>query len=132
MPEEVARVNEGLQVMTVRRPIKPEELGYTLSHDHLIIDAFKLFGEASGSYAWILDDEDLAIQEVLRYHAAGGRAIADPTNVGIGRKPRALRRISEASGVHVIMGAGWYRERAYPGYIFEEMPDVLAERLVND
>jgi predicted metal-dependent phosphotriesterase family hydrolase len=124
--------SDGLQVMTVRGPVRPEELGVTLSHDHLILDAFKLFGEASGSYAWILDDEDLAIQEVRRFRAAGGGTIADPTNVGIGRNPRALRRISEESDVHVIMGAGWYRERAYPQYIYEEMPDTLADRLVND
>jgi predicted metal-dependent phosphotriesterase family hydrolase len=120
------------QVMTVKGLVRPDELGLTLSHDHLILDAFKLFGEASGSYAWILDDEDIAVQEVNRFRAAGGGAIADPTNVGIGRNPTALRRISEETGVHIIMGAGWYRERAYPTYIYEEMPDTLADRLVND
>jgi predicted metal-dependent phosphotriesterase family hydrolase len=124
--------SESLQIVTVQGPISPAELGITLSHDHLIIDAFKLFGEASGSYAWILDDEDIAIDELRRYRAAGGAAIADPTNIGIGRNPAALRRISQASGVHIIMGAGWYRERAYPAYVYEEMPDTLADRLVND
>jgi len=121
-----------LQIVTVRGPIRPAELGITLSHDHLIIDAFKLFGEASGSYAWIMDDEDIAIGEVRRFRDAGGRAIADPTNIVIGRDPSALRRISDATDVHIIMGAGWYRERAYPPYIYEEMPDTLADRLVND
>jgi phosphotriesterase-related protein len=128
----VSPSTERAQVVTVRGPIDPASLGITLSHDHLIIDAFKLFGEASGSYAWIMDDEDIAIGEVNRYRAAGGSAIADPTNVGIGRNPAALRRISEATGVHIIMGAGWYRERAYPSYVYEEMPDVLADRLVRD
>ncbi len=121
-----------LQVVTVQGPVRPDELGVTLSHDHLIIDAFKLFGEASGSYAWILDDEDVAIREVQRYREAGGGAIADPTNIGIGRNPSALRRISEATGVHIIMGAGWYRERCYPAYVYEELPDRLAERLVRE
>jgi predicted metal-dependent phosphotriesterase family hydrolase len=125
-------LTEDMQVVTVRGPISPTDLGVTLSHDHLIIDAFKLFGEASGSYAWIMDDEDIAIAEVRRFRDAGGAAIADPTNVGIGRNPAALRRISETTGVHVIMGAGWYRERAYPPYIYEEMPDTLADRLVTD
>jgi phosphotriesterase-related protein len=123
---------DGQQVITVRGPIEPGELGITLSHDHLIIDAFKLFGESSGSYAWIMDDEDIAIAEVNRFRDAGGGAIADPTNIGIGRNPGALRRISEATGVHIIMGAGWYRERAYPPYVYEEMPDTLADRLVQD
>jgi phosphotriesterase-related protein len=122
----------GLQVMTVMGPVAPSDLGVTLSHDHLMLDAFKLFGEASGSYSWILDDVDMAIEEVRLFRAVGGGAIADPTNVGIGRNPRALQRISQETGVRVIMGAGWYRERAYPSYIYEEMPDMLADRLVGD
>ena len=120
------------QVVTVRGPIGPGELGVTLSHDHLILDAFKLFGEMSGSYNWILDDVDLAIREVELFRQAGGSAICEPTNEGIGRNPAALREISERTDVHVVMGSGWYRERAYPSYVHEEMPDVLAERLVRE
>lgn len=121
-----------LQVVTVRGPVAPGELGVTLSHDHLIVDAFSLFGEASGSYAWILDDVEVATREAQAFRAAGGGTICEPTNEGIGRNPVALREISEASGVHVVMGAGWYRERAYPAYVAEEMPDQLAERLVRE
>jgi phosphotriesterase-related protein len=104
----------------------------TLSHDHLILDAFPLWGDTTGNYAWILDDVDVAIGEVKRYREVGGSSIVDPTNVGIGRSPKALRRISEATGVHIVMGAGWYRERCYPRYVFEEMPDELADRLVRE
>jgi len=120
------------QVVTVLGPIDPSELGVTLSHDHLILDAFALFGETSGSYAWILDDVQVAIREVEAYRAAGGHAICDPTNEGLRRNPEALRQISQATGVHIVMGAGWYRERAYPQYVYEEMPDQLAERLVRE
>ena len=120
------------EVVTVRGPIQPAALGATLSHDHVIVDAFHLWGESTGNYGWILDDVDLAIEEVGRYRAAGGGAIAEPTNEGLGRDPIALRRISEATDVHIVMGAGWYRERCYPGYIRDEMPDQLADRLVAE
>ena len=120
------------QVVTVRGPVEPEALGVTLSHDHLILDAFKLFGEMSGSYAWILDDVDVMISEVEAYRRAGGATIVGPTNEGIGRNPAALRKISDATGVHVVMGAGWYRERAYPACVSELMPDQLAEILVRE
>jgi phosphotriesterase-related protein len=120
------------QVVTVLGPIDPATLGPTLSHDHLILDAFALFGETTGSYAWILDDVQVAIREVEAYHAAGGRAICEPTNEGLHRNPAALREISQATGVHIVMGAGWYRERAYPSYVHEELPDQLAERLVRE
>ena len=78
----------------------------TLSHDHLILDAFALWGDQTGNYSWILDDVDVAIREMKSYLAAGGRSVIDPTNEGIGRNPVALRRISEATGVHIVMGAG--------------------------
>lgn len=117
-----------LRVVTVRGPIAPADLGTTLSHDHVLIDSFALWG----GYEWILDDEAVAIAELKAYRGAGGGAIADPTNIGIGRDPAGLRRVSEASDVHILMGAGWYRERAYPDYISEEMPDALADRLVRE
>ena len=89
-----------------------------------------MWGAVTGNYGWILDDEDVATRELERYRAPGGGTICDPTNVGIGRQPAGLRRVSERSGVHIVMGAGWYRERCYAPYINEEMPDQLAERLV--
>ena len=121
-----------LQVVTVRGPIDPADIGITLSHDHVLLDAFDMWGALTGNYGWILDDEDVMAAEVARYAASGGRTIVDPTNVGIGRQPEGLRRISERTGVNIVMGAGWYRERCYPSYINEEMPDQLAQRLVTE
>jgi phosphotriesterase-related protein len=43
-----------------------------------------------------------------------------------------LRRISEGSGVRIIMGAGWYRERVYPAFIHERDTNDLADLIVTD
>jgi len=120
------------QIVTVRGPIRPTEMGAALSHDHVLIDAFRMYGDASADYGWIIDDEDVAVAELERFRAAGGGTICDPTNVGLGRDPLALRRISERSGVHIVMGSGWYRERVHPAYIATELPDRLADRLVAE
>ena len=124
------RRSAALEVVTVRGPIDPGDLGVTLGHDHVLIDAYDAFG--SVNYGWIMDDEAIAASELRRYAEAGGRSIADPTNIGLGRNPLALRRLSEETGVHIVMGAGWYRERVYPDYVREELPDQLADRLVTD
>jgi predicted metal-dependent phosphotriesterase family hydrolase len=63
------------------------------------------------SYSLILDDEEVLTAEVMKYRAAGGGTICDPTNGGIGRNLDGLARISKATGVNIVMGAGWYRER---------------------
>ena len=116
------------QIVTVRGPIAPEELGTALSHDHLLCDSWLV----TQSYEFVVDDEALAIEEAMHFRAKGGNAIVDPTNIGLGRNPEALRRISDATGLHILMGCGWYRERAYPAYVAEESPDQLAGRIVSE
>src|SRR5262245_40968960 len=91
-----------------------------------------MYGEASAEYAWIIDDPSVAIDELVRFRDAGGGAICDPTNIGLGRDPVALRAISEATGVHIVMGAGWYRERVYPADIATTSTAALAERLIAE
>ena len=118
------------QVVTVLGPIAPEAMGNTLTHDHVLIDAFGLFGDSS--YAWILDDEDVMARELERFRDAGGGTIIDPTCIGLKRKPEGMRRLARRTGLNLVMGTGWYRERCYPTYIREEMPDQLADRLVHD
>src|SRR5215813_12176059 len=104
-----------MPVATVRGPVDAKALGYTLSHEHLLCDLWALVR----SYNGILDDEALAAKEVAAYREAGGRTIIDVTSGGLGRNPRALRRISEMTGVHVVMGAAWYREEFYPAFVRE-------------
>jgi phosphotriesterase-related protein len=130
-PDESLETSTG-RIVTVRGPIEPTALGVTLSHDHVLIDAFRMYGEASADYAWIIDDEEIAVAELAAFRDAGGGAVCDPTNVGLGRDAPALRRISERSGVHIVMGSGWYRERVHPPEIDRELPTVLADRLVRD
>jgi predicted metal-dependent phosphotriesterase family hydrolase len=114
--------------MTVRGPIDPSEMGVTLAHDHLLCDSWRIVQD----YAFILDDEVVAGDELERFGVAGGGTICDPTNVGLGRDATALQRISERTGLHVVMGCGWYRERAYPAYVFEEPAALLTDRLVAE
>jgi phosphotriesterase-related protein len=120
------------QIVTVRGPLPPAELGVTMSHDHVLFDPRQAQSIAGTDYASILDDEELAISELIRYREAGGRSICDPTNIGLSRDPAALRRISIASDVHIVMGTGWYREAVYPPYVYEKSVSWLADILKRD
>jgi predicted metal-dependent phosphotriesterase family hydrolase len=117
------------QAMTVTGAVAPETLGVTLTHDHVMIDAWDF---QKPRYDVIFDDESIMLDEVALFREAGGGAICDPTNIGIGRNPDALRRISRASGVKILMGAGWYREVVYPRAIYETSTADLAEQLVSE
>ena len=122
------------QVQTVLGVIDGKELGVTVPHEHLLFDGTSVFKapEAAeerelayqpvqlGNLSWLqyhpfenldnvrLTDVQEAIDEALLFRRAGGRSIVDVTTVGIGRDAEALADIARATGLHVVMGAGFY------------------------
>jgi phosphotriesterase-related protein len=115
-------------VTTVRGPIPAEEMGVTLPHEHIFID---LMREYRGD--GLLHDPALAGHEVAAFAAAGGGAIVDVTSIGLGRQPAALRAVSEATGVHIVMGTGYYREPYLDrSAVDRRTVDELAEEIVRD
>ena len=78
----------------------PRRRDYTLSHEHLLCDLWLIIRNYDG----ILDDETLAAGELKVYLEAGGSTLVDATSGGLGRNPLALKRISEETGAHSIMG----------------------------
>lgn len=146
------------RIQTVRGLIDPADLGPTLMHEHLLFDLRPLHrrlpSDLDGSFAnatstptlrarvqwdWFanldelyLDDEALAIDEVHRFASAGGSAIVDCTTVGLARDPAALRRISEATGVHVTMGAGYYQDHCIPASFDTLTEAEIADEIVRD
>ena len=124
----------GRQVQTVLGRVSADALGITLPHEHLFVDASCLFLEPQEAslkeiahapvslenLSWVLYhqfnnldntrllDEELVIKEVMLYKKEGGGAIVDVTNIGLGREPLAIARISRTTGMHVIMGSGYY------------------------
>jgi predicted metal-dependent phosphotriesterase family hydrolase len=114
--------------MTVTGPIEAAQLGVTLPHEHLFID---LLREYRGD--GLLNDGALAIQEVAAFRAAGGRSIVDVTSAGLGRAPEALRRVSEQTGVRIVMGSGHYREPYLDRVRVDRLTvDELAAEIVED
>ena len=145
-------------VQTVLGPVRPEELGPTTTHEHLLIDFLCMFNppaEASERFkafqpvtlenlGWIrydpfrnrdnllLLDEDTAVSEVLMYKRAGGGAIVDVTTIGIGRDPRALARISRSTGLHIVMGAGYYVDAVHPDGMDDRSDADLAREMAGE
>jgi len=116
------------EVITVNGPIKPEELGFTMSHEHLILNFFSY----ARSYDDVLDEESVMSWELSHYIKAGGKSLVDCTSIGLKRNPQAIRRIAQATNAHIILGTGWYREMVYPPYIHELNPNQLADFMVRE
>jgi len=114
--------------MTVTGPKNPADLGITHSHEHVFWDYFQMIR----SYDVIFDDEAVATREVGLFRAAGGGTLVDCTNVGIGPKPEALRRVSLATDVNIVLGCGWYRKPVYNDDVYRKTSFDLSEMLVTE
>jgi phosphotriesterase-related protein len=66
------------------------------------------------------------------YREAGGGTVVDVTSQGLGRNPAGLKEISEASGVHVVMGSGYNVAARHPPGVHEASVSQLAERITRD
>ena len=119
-------------VQTVLGPIEPMRLGFTLPHEHTQIALWHAPGRHD--YWELTPDEPLIVEELGRFRAAGGTALVDLTLPGVGRDSAWLTRIARATGLHVVMGCGWYRGMHYPAEarIDRRSVDDLADELVGE
>ena len=146
------------KAQTVLGAVPADELGISLTHEHLLVDLGSTFSPpddaTSYSFAyqpvstdnlwWVrynyggnkdnmeLLDEETAIAEAARFKRAGGRSIVDATSVGIKRDPLGLARIARATGLNVIMGSGYYVHDYHPKSIVDKSEDEIVEEIVAD
>lgn len=145
-------------VHTVTGNLHPSELGVTLMHEHLFTDLTSLVNvppEATAqrrarlpfaieNLGWIrynyfshydnviLDEEDVALDELDFFRRAGGGTIVDVSTIGIGRDPLALARVCRASHVNVVMATGYYVEGTHPPYLALVDDEELVGRMVSE
>ena len=79
--------------------------GRILAHEHLQIDLSAQKGPANKVGA---AEEDAVVEDLVAAKGYGLAGITDLSAPLWGRDPRALRRISERSGVKVVCAAGFY------------------------
>lgn len=146
------------KVMTVAGAIPASALGVTLMHEHILNDCrcwwhapktperqyladsfvcIEILSELRqdpfvNKHNITLDDEPLAIVELKDFAVHGGQTVVEPTCQGIGRDPRALRRISKASGLNIVMGAGYYLGSSHPAKVAEMSIDQIADEIVHE
>src|SRR5690348_9130657 len=98
--------------MTVRGAVPADALGITLPHEHILLNLEWI--DARFSLDGILNDADLAVEELRAFADAGGHTLVDLSNRGMRPDPCAIRAVSQKTGINVVLGCGWYRQSHYP------------------
>jgi predicted metal-dependent phosphotriesterase family hydrolase len=119
-------------IQTVRGPVPADEVGFTLPHEHTAIALWHV--PDRWDYWELSRDEPIIEAELGRFVQAGGSCLVDLTLTGVGRDPARLVRLSERTGLHLVMGCGWYRGAYYPAEarIDRRSVDDLADELVRE
>jgi phosphotriesterase-related protein len=147
-------------IQAVTGPIDSADLGVCLPHEHIINDVRSWWqsshqpgidpddfakAEVTTDILWELrqdpfsnvdncqmNDSDLAKKELLRFKNLGGVSVLEATSVSIGRNLPLLRDISQATGLTIIAGSGFYLDSSQPEDIKKKDVDEIAHILMED
>ncbi len=147
-----------MSIQTVTGVISKKDAGIITPHEHIFIELTAFFEErkiedcespATASVTMdklgILNRDPYALKdnlrmndyetqkkEILRFKKAGGATIVDATMPGIGRDAKMLKKISEATGIHVVMGTGFYVYSTHPEAMKNMTEDEIADLMVRE
>jgi phosphotriesterase-related protein len=141
-------------VPTVLGPVDGDALGFVLPHEHMTVDnrvhhaplpALHLDGamrvEILGEVrVWpraladniVLDDDEAVLADLRAYRQAGGTTLVEVTPIGMGRDLERLRRLSEASSVHVVASTAYYVQRGHGGRVAGRTTEHIAAEFIHE
>jgi predicted metal-dependent phosphotriesterase family hydrolase len=122
------------QLISVLGPIKSEELGVTLIHEHVMAD---FIGAArTGTHRYDSNKVfEKALPHLLALKKAGCTTFVDCTPVYLGRDVKILKRLAKATGLNIMTNTGYYgaaKENFLPAHAYSETAEQLAARWINE
>lgn len=138
--------------MTVLGAVSLDKIGITLPHEHFFLDwrflkpkeswteepiSMKNLHNLKIDYTQITDNlylnsESVAISELAQFKELGGSCIVDVSSIGTGRSPRKIKKISQESKVHIVMGTGYYLKQFLDKKIQNDNEENLLKLLVQE
>jgi phosphotriesterase-related protein len=142
-------------VMTVLGLVPADSIEQTLMHEHVHCDLSPLIevhgyssasqtafeGDICAEARWnpgvhpsnyVMTDESLITSELGYLAGTGFNCVVDVTPADLGRNPHALERISRATGLHIVMGAGWYLEVTHKRFLEGKTVEQVADGIITE
>lgn len=120
-------------IHTVQGPIEISELGFALTHEHVMSN----FGKALDSTSVYAENElfGQVIPYLKQLKILGVDAIFDCTTAYFGRRVDLLKTISDSSGIHIITNTGIYggaNDRYIPKFAYENDASFISRIWIDE
>jgi phosphotriesterase-related protein len=122
------------KIWTVRGPIEPAELGFCLPHEHVMVD-FIGAAEATPQRYDVNNVIAVVFPFLTQLKDLGGRSLVECTPAHLGRDPKVLSQLSEATGLNILTNTGYYAANGgkhLPDHAKTETVDQLAARWLRE
>ncbi|MCD7032703.1 phosphotriesterase-related protein [Metabacillus sp. GX 13764] len=120
-------------IQTVTGPIEREEMGKTLIHEHFVFGYPGFQGDVTLGAFNGKEAFDAGVTAALQMMSCGVQTVVDPTPNECGRNPELLREISDATGLQIICGTGFYYEGegATPYFKFRQQLGTAEDEILE-
>ncbi len=122
------------KILTVRGPIRPEEFGTALIHEHVLVDFIGADKISPDRYK-----REEVVQRVLPFlqeiNTLGVSSLVECTPAYLGRDPVLLKTLSEKSTLHLLTNTGYYAaagNKFLPPQAYTETAEQLAQRWIRE
>lgn len=116
-------------INSVLGPIETNLLGFTLSHEHVLVSSAGI----QQIYPEFIDREgtiEKAISDLKEAYSEGVRTIIDVSTIDLGRDVRLIEQVSRGSGVTIVCATGTWRD--IPRVFWSASPDDVAPLYVRE
>ena len=108
-----------------------DDVGLILPHEHVFVD-FRLPSHPDHAAADPSAVVALMAPEVVKARSQGVTAMVDCTPVGVGRRADIVKRVSEVTGMPMLVPTGIYREPWVPDWAHAASESALADWMVSE
>ena len=116
-------------IETVLGPIDADQLGFTLSHEHVAMQP----AVVTNHYQWLVDREairDRSIRELAEAKAGGVDSLIELSTPDLQRDVELMAEVSRASGLNIICATGLWRD--IPRWFHSKTPDEIADVFIRE
>lgn len=121
-------------VITVNGPMDADKMGFVLTHEHILVDFIGADKVSKDRYN--ADDVfNVALPKLKDLKNSGCATIFCAEPAYLGRDPKVLKRLSDASGLNILTNTGYYgavNEKYLPAHAHTETAEQLASRWIAE